>query len=59
MRSDETTGSGLIRPGDAPSFSIEENRRGEVDIHLDLEKDIANFRFNPRATFQSEAMEGS
>jgi replicative DNA helicase len=39
-------------------FSIEKNRRGEVDIHLDFEKDFANFRFNPHGTFMSEALEG-
>ena len=39
-------------------FSIEKNRRGEADVHLDFERDFANFRFNPRGTFMSEALEG-
>lgn len=38
-------------------FSIEKNRRGEVDIHLDFEKDFANFRFNPHGTFVSESLD--
>ncbi len=39
-------------------FSVEKNRRGEADVHLDFERDFANFRFNPRGTFMSEALEG-
>lgn len=39
-------------------FSIEKNRRGEVDVHLDFRKDFANFRFNPNGSFMSEALEG-
>lgn len=39
-------------------FSIEKNRRGEVDIHLDFRKDFANFRFDPNGSFMSEALEG-
>lgn len=39
-------------------FSIEKNRRGEVDVHLEFEKDFANFRFNPRGAFISDALEG-
>lgn len=38
-------------------FSIEKNRRGEVDVHLEFEKDFANFRFNSRGAFLTEAME--
>jgi replicative DNA helicase len=37
-------------------FSIEKNRRGEVDIHLEFVKDFANFRFQPRGAFMSEAL---
>lgn len=39
-------------------FSIEKNRRGEVDIHLEFVKDFANFRFDPNGSFVSEALEG-
>jgi replicative DNA helicase len=39
-------------------FSIEKNRRGEVDVHLEFEKDFANFRFNPRGAFISDALAG-
>ncbi|MGF1597449.1 MAG: DnaB-like helicase C-terminal domain-containing protein [Acidimicrobiales bacterium] len=37
-------------------FSVEKNRRGEVDIHLEFVKDFANFRFIPRGAFLTEAM---
>lgn len=39
-------------------FSVEKNRRGEVDVHLEFEKDFANFRFEPRGAFVTEALEG-
>lgn len=39
-------------------FSIEKNRRGEVDVHLEFIKDFANFRFNPSGAFVSEALQG-
>ncbi len=39
-------------------LSIEKNRRGEVDVHLDFEKDFANFRFNPSGSFMTEALDG-
>ena len=39
-------------------LSIEKNRRGEVDVHLDFRKDFANFRFDPNGTFMNEALEG-
>ena len=39
-------------------FSIEKNRRGEVDVHLEFVKDFANFRFDPHGGFVSEALEG-
>lgn len=39
-------------------FSIEKNRRGEVDVHLEFIKDFANFRFNPNGAFVSEALQG-
>lgn len=37
-------------------FSIEKNRRGEIDVHLDFVKDFANFRFVPSGTFVSETL---
>jgi replicative DNA helicase len=37
-------------------FSIEKNRRGETDIHLEFVKDFANFRFEPRGGFMTEAL---
>lgn len=39
-------------------FSIEKNRRGEVGLHLEFVKDFANFRFLPRGSFMTEALEG-
>ena len=39
-------------------FSIEKNRRGEVDVHLEFVKDFANFRFNPNGSFVSETLQG-
>lgn len=38
-------------------FSIEKNRRGEVGIHLEFVRDFANFRFEPRGAFMSEALQ--
>ncbi len=37
-------------------FSIEKNRRGEVDLHLEFVKDFGNFRFNPDGAFMTEAL---
>ena len=37
-------------------FSIEKNRRGEVDIHLEFVKDFANFRFLPQGAYLTEAV---
>ena len=39
-------------------FSIEKNRRGEVDLHLEFVKDFANFRFDPIGGFVTEILEG-
>lgn len=39
-------------------FSIEKNRRGEVDLHLEFEKDFANFRFLPEGAFVTESLVG-
>ncbi len=39
-------------------FSIEKNRRGEVDVHLEFVKDFANFRFLPNGGFVTETLEG-
>jgi len=36
--------------------SVEKNRRGEADVHLELARDFANFRFEPRGSFLAEAM---
>jgi len=38
-------------------FSIEKNRRGEVDLHLEFLKDFANFRFNPKGSFMAESLD--
>ncbi len=38
-------------------FSIEKNRRGEVDLHLEFVKDFQNFRFNPDGGFMAETLE--
>lgn len=38
-------------------FSVEKNRRGEVDVHLEFEKDFANFRFVPRGAFVDEELD--
>lgn len=38
-------------------FSVEKNRRGEVDVHLEFEKDFANFRFVPRGAFVTETLQ--
>ncbi len=39
-------------------FSIEKNRRGETDVHLEFVKDFGNFRFNPNGSFVSETLVG-
>jgi hypothetical protein len=39
-------------------FSIEKNRRGEVDLHLEFVKDFVNFRFLPLGGFVTEALSG-
>jgi replicative DNA helicase len=39
-------------------FSIEKNRRGEDDVHLEFVKDFVNFRFLPLGAFMSEALAG-
>lgn len=39
-------------------LSIEKNRRGEVDLHLEYLKDFANFRFRPDGAFMTEALQG-
>lgn len=35
-------------------FSIEKNRRGEVDVHVEFVKDFPNFRFEPKGAFVTE-----
>lgn len=37
-------------------FSVEKNRRGEVDLHLEFVKDFANFRFDPNGAFMTETL---
>lgn len=37
-------------------FSVEKNRRGEVDLHLEFIKDFANYRFLPTGTFVAETL---
>ena len=39
-------------------FSVEKNRRGEDDVHLEFVKDFVNFRFLPLGAFMSEALAG-
>ncbi len=39
-------------------FSIEKNRRGEVDVHLEFVKDFTNFRFLPDGGFVTESLAG-
>lgn len=36
--------------------SVEKNRRGEANVHLELVRDFVNFRFEPRGSFLAEAM---
>ncbi len=38
-------------------FSVEKNRRGETDVHLEFRKDFANYRFNPNGAFVAEVLE--
>jgi replicative DNA helicase len=42
-------------------FSVEKNRNGSPDIHLEFDKDFANYRFQPRGRFVFERLwsEGS
>ncbi|MCP3993267.1 MAG: AAA family ATPase [Actinomycetia bacterium] len=35
-------------------FSIEKNRRGEFDVHVEFIKDFPNFRFEPEGSFVTE-----
>lgn len=37
-------------------FSVEKNRRGDSDVHLEFDKDFANFRVNPRGSFAADAL---
>lgn len=37
-------------------LSVEKNRRGEANVHLELVRDFVNFRFEPRGSFLAEAM---
>ena len=42
-------------------FSVEKNRNGTPDVHLEFEKDFANYRFHPRGRWVAERLwtEGS
>ena len=42
-------------------FSIEKNRNGSPDVHLEFEKDFAHYRFHPRGRWASDRLwaEGS
>ena len=42
-------------------FSVEKNRNGTPDVHLEFEKDFAHYRFHPRGRWVSERLwtEGS
>ena len=37
-------------------LSIEKNRRGEHGVHLQFDKDFANYRLNPQGTFNPDGM---
>lgn len=37
-------------------LSIEKNRRGESDVHLEFKKDFSNFRLDPAGAFVSETL---
>lgn len=38
-------------------ISVEKNRRGEVNVHLEFNKDLSHFRFDPAGGFISEPIE--
>ena len=42
-------------------FSVEKNRNGTPDVHLEFEKDFAHYRFDPRGRWVAERLwtEGS
>ncbi len=49
----------LTKLADAKSrvvISVEKNRRGEHDLHLEFRKDFANFRFEPQGRFVTDAL---
>jgi replicative DNA helicase len=37
-------------------FSVEKNRSGQADLHLEFAKDFANYRFDPRGGFLTEKL---
>lgn len=37
-------------------FSVEKNRSGQADLHLEFTKDFANYRFDPRGGFMTEKL---
>lgn len=37
-------------------FSVEKNRRGDSNVHLEFDKDFANFRVNPSGGFAMDAL---
>ncbi len=42
-------------------FSVEKNRNGSPDVHLEFEKDFSHYRFHPRGRWVAERLwtEGS
>ena len=39
-------------------LSVEKNRRGESDVHLEFKKDFGNFRLDPAGAFVAETLRG-
>ena len=39
-------------------LTIEKNRRGQSDVHLEFKKDFGNFRLDPAGAFVAEALRG-
>ena len=57
--SDRHTAFDLTKMAEAKGqivLSIEKNRRGTNDIHLEFKKDFANFRLHPKGQFITEAL---
>lgn len=39
-------------------FSVEKNRRGETDVHMEFAKDFSSYRFDPKGGFVTESLVG-